>query len=77
MASPRSDTGFILRLNLPLRWGYLSSSDRSRMHPFHFEQVDGYVAGGPFPIEVGQAVRYRVEGLRVTEVFRGGFVTAG
>ena len=51
-----------------MRWGYLSSSDRSRMHPFQFEQVDGYVPGGPLPIEVGQAVRYRVEGLRVTEV---------
>ena len=68
MASVRSDSGFILRLNLPMRWGYLSSSDRRRMHPFQFEQVDGYVPGGPFPIEVDQAVRYRVEGLRVTEV---------
>lgn len=60
--------GYILRLNLPMRWGYLASADRQRTHPFQFEQVDGYVPGEPFPIQVGQPVRYRVQGLRVTEV---------
>lgn len=61
-------SGIILRLNLAMRWGYLASADRRRSHPFHFEQVSGYEPGKPFPIEVGQAVRYCVEGLRVTEV---------
>ena len=51
-----------------MRWGYLASADRQRTHPFQFEQVDGYVPGEPFPIQVGQPVRYRVQGLRVTEV---------
>jgi hypothetical protein len=61
-------SGIILRLNLAMRWGYLASADRRRTHPFHFEQVNGYEPDKPFPIAVGQPVRYRVDGLRVTEV---------
>ncbi len=61
-------SGFILRLNLPMRWGYLASSDRRKTHPFNFEQVHGYDPAKPLPIEVGQPVQYRVDGLRITEV---------
>jgi hypothetical protein len=66
MGHPHS--GILLRLNLPMRWGYLTSTDRRSSHPFHFEQVHGYDPSKPFPIEVGQSIRYRVDGLRVTEV---------
>lgn len=60
--------GIILRLNQSIRCGYLASADRRSTHPFQFEQVNGYKPGHPFPLEVGQPVGYRVEGLRVTEV---------
>jgi hypothetical protein len=61
-------SGIILRLNLAMRWGYLASADRRSTHPFHFEQVEGYDPSKPFPMESGQAIWYRVDGLRVTEV---------
>ena len=61
-------SGIILRLNVPMRWGYLASADRRRSHPFHFEQVQGYDPAKPVPVVVGQPVQYCVEGLRVTEV---------
>ncbi len=60
--------GIVLRLNLAVGWGYLASVDRRSTHPFQFEQVEGYVPGRALPVAVGQLIRYRVEGLRVTEV---------
>ncbi len=51
-----------------MRWGYLASSDRRKTHPFNFEQVHGYDPAKPLPLEVGQPVQYRVDGLRITEV---------
>ncbi len=60
--------GIVLRLNLAAGWGYLASVDRRSTHPFRFEQVEGYVLGRALPVAVGQLIRYRVEGLRVTEV---------
>lgn len=68
MGMHRGHSGIVLRLNLAVGWGYLASADRRSTHAFELDKVTGYVPGQAPPVMAGETVRYRVEGLRVTEV---------